>query len=197
MPQTSAQKYYLLKLNNKDLWYSIWNYIQYPVITYNGKESENTHIHTHICTYNWITLLYTWNTVNQLYFHQLLPPLPQYHLHFCLYLISVTLPVTTWLLSSFCPHVLCNCLSNPILSVSVPLSPTPYIPVSFLSVPLFLPCPFHLSIHLSVPNLVSLSSFISICCYHSGPISWSLSLSLLFSFLYLLFPHLFLFMYLF
>ena len=50
--------------------------------------------------YNGITLLYTWNTVNQLYFHQLLPPLPQYHLHFCLYLISVTLPVTTWLLSS-------------------------------------------------------------------------------------------------
>ena len=40
------------------------------VITYNGKESEKECIHTHICMYNWITLLYTWNIINQLYINK-------------------------------------------------------------------------------------------------------------------------------
>ena len=41
--------------------------LQYLVITCNGKESEKEHI----CVYNWITLLYTWNQylINQLYFN--------------------------------------------------------------------------------------------------------------------------------
>ena len=33
---------------NMDLLYSTGNYIQYQVISYNGKESEKTHTHTHI-----------------------------------------------------------------------------------------------------------------------------------------------------
>ena len=37
---------YIKEITNKDLLYSIGNYIQYLVITYNGKESEkNTHTH--------------------------------------------------------------------------------------------------------------------------------------------------------
>ena len=36
-------------MNNKVLWYSTGNYIQYLAITYNGKESKiYTHTHTHI-----------------------------------------------------------------------------------------------------------------------------------------------------
>ena len=40
---------YIKQINNKDLLYSTGNYIQYPVITYNGKESENKFTHTHTC----------------------------------------------------------------------------------------------------------------------------------------------------
>ena len=52
----------------RDLLYSIGHYIhiQYPVIIYNGKESENEHIYR-------ITLLYTCNyhnTVHQLHFKE-------------------------------------------------------------------------------------------------------------------------------
>ena len=39
---------YIKQINNKDLWYSRGNSIQYLVITYNGKESENIYI----CIYN-------------------------------------------------------------------------------------------------------------------------------------------------
>ena len=39
-------------MNNKDLLYSTENYIQYLVITYDGKESKN------VCVCKWITLLY-------------------------------------------------------------------------------------------------------------------------------------------
>ena len=46
----------IYKINNKDLPYSVGNYIQYLVITYNGKK-----VHTY--THTSITLLYTWNTI--------------------------------------------------------------------------------------------------------------------------------------
>ena len=49
---------------NKVLLYSTGNYIQYPVINYNGKEC--------LYVYNWVTLLYSrdWhNTVHQLHFN--------------------------------------------------------------------------------------------------------------------------------
>ena len=36
---------YIKQINNKDLLYSIRNYIQYLVITYNGKESEKEYIY--------------------------------------------------------------------------------------------------------------------------------------------------------
>ena len=49
--------------NNTDLLYSTGNYIQYLTITYNGKASEKAYIYV----FNCITLLHTWNTVNQLY----------------------------------------------------------------------------------------------------------------------------------
>ena len=41
-------------MNNKDLLYSTGNYIQYLVITYNGKASEKEHIHilTYMYMYN-------------------------------------------------------------------------------------------------------------------------------------------------
>ena len=39
---------YIKQINNKDLLYSTGNYIQYLVITYNGKESEE-YIYTYIC----------------------------------------------------------------------------------------------------------------------------------------------------
>ena len=39
-------------MNNKDLLYSTGNYIQYLVITYNGKECEKEHMH--IPTYIYI-----------------------------------------------------------------------------------------------------------------------------------------------
>ena len=32
---------YIKQISNKDLLYSTWNYIQYLLITYNGKQSEN------------------------------------------------------------------------------------------------------------------------------------------------------------
>ena len=47
------------QIANKDLRYSIGNYTQYLIITYNGKESEKR-IYMGIYMYNWITLLYTW-----------------------------------------------------------------------------------------------------------------------------------------
>ena len=51
---------------DKDLLYSMGNYIQYFAIIYKGKESEKN-------TYNWINLLYarnTYNTVNQQHFNK-------------------------------------------------------------------------------------------------------------------------------
>ena len=36
---------YIIEINNKDLLYSTGNYIQYFVITYNGKESEKVYIY--------------------------------------------------------------------------------------------------------------------------------------------------------
>ena len=39
---------YIKQINNKDLLYSTENYVQYFVITYNGKESEKGYI----CMYN-------------------------------------------------------------------------------------------------------------------------------------------------
>ena len=36
--------YTIYKIKNKDLLYRTGNYIQYPVITYNGKESEKEYI---------------------------------------------------------------------------------------------------------------------------------------------------------
>ena len=44
---------YIGRINNKVLLYSIWNYIQYPVINHN----EN--IWKRLYTYNWLTLLYS------------------------------------------------------------------------------------------------------------------------------------------
>ena len=44
---------YTRQVNNKDLLYNKGNYIQYLVVTFNGKESEKE--------YMWITLQYTWN----------------------------------------------------------------------------------------------------------------------------------------
>ena len=35
-------------MNNRDLLYSTRNYIQYRIITYNGKESVKEYTHTHI-----------------------------------------------------------------------------------------------------------------------------------------------------
>ena len=59
---------YIKQINNRDLLYSIGNYIQNLIITYSGKESDkNTYIYMH--RYNWIILLYTWNTLNQLHFN--------------------------------------------------------------------------------------------------------------------------------
>ena len=39
---------YRKQVNNKDLLYSKGNYTEYPVIIYNGKESEKICIHTYI-----------------------------------------------------------------------------------------------------------------------------------------------------
>ena len=70
--------------NRKDLLCSTGNYIQYPVITYNGKRTCKRsdmcmhiyihifYIYIHIYIYNWITLLYAWNAVNQLYFNKII-----------------------------------------------------------------------------------------------------------------------------
>ena len=41
---------YIKQINNKDLLYSTGNYIQYLVITYNGKEPEKEYTHTHTHT---------------------------------------------------------------------------------------------------------------------------------------------------
>ena len=49
---------YMKHVNNKDLLYNTGNNIQYLIITYNGKEAEEKN------TYNWMTLLYTWNQHN-------------------------------------------------------------------------------------------------------------------------------------
>ena len=36
------------QVNNEDILYSIWNYMQYPIITFNGKESEKEYIYLYI-----------------------------------------------------------------------------------------------------------------------------------------------------
>ena len=38
----------IYKINNKDLLYSTGSYIQYLIITYNGKESEKEYIYSYI-----------------------------------------------------------------------------------------------------------------------------------------------------
>ena len=43
---------YIKQITNKDLLYSIGNYIQYFIITHKGKESEKDYVHTHNYTYN-------------------------------------------------------------------------------------------------------------------------------------------------
>ena len=43
---------YIELINNKVLWYSTGNYIQYPVINHNGKEYERMYMYVYI--YNWI-----------------------------------------------------------------------------------------------------------------------------------------------
>ena len=60
---------YIKKITNKDLLYSTGNYIQYFVITYNGKESEqNTHTHTHTHIYIYIYIYtFMYNLVTVLY----------------------------------------------------------------------------------------------------------------------------------
>ena len=61
-----SRLYIKIYINNKDLLYSMGNYIQYLVITYNGKIGKKYRY-----VNNQITLLYTWgshNIVNQLYF---------------------------------------------------------------------------------------------------------------------------------
>ena len=48
---------YIKWINNKDLLYSIGNYVRYLLITYYGEEYEKD-------IYIYINLLYTWNIVN-------------------------------------------------------------------------------------------------------------------------------------
>ena len=43
---------YIERINNKDLWYSTGNYIQYPVINHNGKEYEKEYIYIYIYMFN-------------------------------------------------------------------------------------------------------------------------------------------------
>ena len=45
---------YIKQIDNKDLLYSIGNYTQYLVITYNGKESEREYIHAYMYVYIYI-----------------------------------------------------------------------------------------------------------------------------------------------
>ena len=52
------------KINNKDLLYSTGNYIQYLVITYNGKESEKEYMYVYIYVY--YTYIYTHNITKSL-----------------------------------------------------------------------------------------------------------------------------------
>ena len=40
---------YIKQVNNKDVLYSTGNYMQYLLITYNGKESEKEKIYMYIC----------------------------------------------------------------------------------------------------------------------------------------------------
>ena len=69
-------------INKQGPTYSTGNYVQYYVITYNGKNLKNNiyiyiHIYSYMYTcvcicvciyiYIWITLLYTWNIVKQVY----------------------------------------------------------------------------------------------------------------------------------
>ena len=53
---------YIKYISNKDLLYSTGNYIQYLVITYNGKESENVYIYVCICIYKTESACYTSET---------------------------------------------------------------------------------------------------------------------------------------
>ena len=53
---------YIKQINHKDLLYRAGNYIQYLLITW--KKSEKECICVHI-VYNWISLLYPWNIINQ------------------------------------------------------------------------------------------------------------------------------------
>ena len=52
---------YIKQITSMVILYSIGDYIQYLVITYNGKESDKEYIYLNIYVYIWITLLYTWN----------------------------------------------------------------------------------------------------------------------------------------
>ena len=49
---------YIKQLSNKDLLYSTGNYIQYLVITYNVKESENEYIFIYIYSENEYIYIY-------------------------------------------------------------------------------------------------------------------------------------------
>ena len=51
MGLTDTYHYVLYKINSKDLPYSTGNYIQYLVITCNGKESEKEYIYIYIYIY--------------------------------------------------------------------------------------------------------------------------------------------------
>ena len=42
---------YIKQINNKELLYITGNYIQHPIITYNGKESEKEHIYIYTHRY--------------------------------------------------------------------------------------------------------------------------------------------------
>ena len=60
----------MCKIENKYSLHSRGNYMQYLVITYNGKNCGKKNIDIYIYMYAQITLLYTWdqhNIVNQLY----------------------------------------------------------------------------------------------------------------------------------
>ena len=45
---------YIKQINNKDLLYSTGNYVQYLVMIYNGKESENEYIYVYMCVYIYV-----------------------------------------------------------------------------------------------------------------------------------------------
>ena len=52
---------YIEQVNSKVLLDSTENYIQYPIVTYNGKEFEKEYVYIYVCMCKLITLLYTWN----------------------------------------------------------------------------------------------------------------------------------------